>query len=287
MQLPRFVLTLVLVAATSVASAQSAPAGTPPPMPNEAPAAVPAAAAPAPDVVHTKNGGMIRGTISEYVPGDYVVIVTITGETKRIAGEDVTYAGRANEVPVPPPAPKPAPSAPLLERNPNEVKPLVTVKGNSANITFGVKRGPKPKEPLTLYLRTGTATASAGGAQASADAFTRICTAPCAAELPEGAYTFAVGMGDRPARKVEGMQTVRDGYVLRGRYVDNKGVRVAGVLLGIAGAVIGTTLIVTSDSDAGFFGGLGLSSGSLLLGLVLGSVGDKAALKAYVVKPAQ
>src|SRR3954471_22558833 len=50
----------------------------------------------APDVVRLKNGGMLRGTISELVPGGDVVLITATGEERRFAMRDVDYAGPAD-----------------------------------------------------------------------------------------------------------------------------------------------------------------------------------------------
>lgn len=57
-----------------------------------APAAIP------PDVVLQKDGGMLRGTISELIPGDVVVITLSSGEQRRIAMANVEYAGPASEM---------------------------------------------------------------------------------------------------------------------------------------------------------------------------------------------
>src|SRR5688572_477116 len=62
----------------------------------------PAAAAPAvsaPDVVRLKNGGLLRGTISELVPGQTVTIVTASGKTRELPMAEVDYAGPADKDP--------------------------------------------------------------------------------------------------------------------------------------------------------------------------------------------
>jgi hypothetical protein len=50
------------------------------------------------DVVKLKSGGLLRGTIAELVPGEFVVIVLITGETRRIAASEFDYAGPEDQL---------------------------------------------------------------------------------------------------------------------------------------------------------------------------------------------
>ena len=65
-------LAWVLASSTSLAA---------PPAPESSGEAPVAPAPSAPDLVRLKNGGLLRGTISESVPGEYVTIVLITGDT--------------------------------------------------------------------------------------------------------------------------------------------------------------------------------------------------------------
>lgn len=51
-----------------------------------------AAAETPPDVVHMKNGGMLRGTISEKIPGERVVITLPNGEERTVPMKDVKCA---------------------------------------------------------------------------------------------------------------------------------------------------------------------------------------------------
>src|SRR5258706_12993919 len=48
-----------------------------------------------PDQVMLTNGGMLRGTIIENMPGDHVTIQLPTGETRRFAAAEVQSAGPA------------------------------------------------------------------------------------------------------------------------------------------------------------------------------------------------
>ena len=55
-------------------------------------------AADLPDIVVLKNGGMMRGSIVELVPEDYVLIQLPNGEERRIDMAEVEYAGRSEEL---------------------------------------------------------------------------------------------------------------------------------------------------------------------------------------------
>ena len=44
----------------------------------------PAARNSAPDIVRLKNGGFLRGTIAELAPGEFVTLLLVTGETRKI-----------------------------------------------------------------------------------------------------------------------------------------------------------------------------------------------------------
>src|SRR5688500_7843319 len=47
------------------------------------------------DVVRLKNGGLVRGTIVELLPGESVTITTALGKTREFAMSEVSYAGPA------------------------------------------------------------------------------------------------------------------------------------------------------------------------------------------------
>src|SRR5207247_10124009 len=69
-----------------------------------------------PDIDKTKDGGMVRGTISELVRNDHVSISLVSGESRRFSMSDVVYAGPAAAMPATTmagPAPRPIGPAPI------------------------------------------------------------------------------------------------------------------------------------------------------------------------------
>jgi hypothetical protein len=62
-----------------------------------------------PDLVLTRDGGMIRGTILRSQPGQFVDVQLPTGELERVAWSDVRFAGRAEEAPSDEPVARDAP----------------------------------------------------------------------------------------------------------------------------------------------------------------------------------
>jgi hypothetical protein len=98
-QIPVFLLAqgcfIGLLLATS--SAVAAPPETNQPDATPTAANVPASAPSArTDIVKLKNGGIVRGTLDENLPGEYVVITTPSGTTKRFEWNDIEYAGPAD-----------------------------------------------------------------------------------------------------------------------------------------------------------------------------------------------
>jgi hypothetical protein len=49
--------------------------------------------------VRLKNGGLLRGKISELGPGDAVTIATLTGKTREFAMNALEYAGPEADAP--------------------------------------------------------------------------------------------------------------------------------------------------------------------------------------------
>jgi hypothetical protein len=239
-----FFSSLVLAAGVALASLTAAP------RPASAQSAQPN------DVVMLKSGGLLRGTISEYVPGSHVTIVTVTGDTKRINASEVTFAG-------------PAEKAPGAGR------------GGGGGHGHGGHRGPSgmtvnaPEAPVqlrseqdgvTFLVRTGESTGSAvttgfgmgfgyrGSAMMPSTAFTsvhgrsygRVCTAPCEATVPAGSYSMALTKGNGSPIEVEDMVRVDGPSTLQGTYTSYSALRTAGSVLGIVSVVGGIILAVTS-----------------------------------------
>lgn len=252
-----------------------------------------------PDVVKLKNGGILRGTIAELVPGGTVTIVTMTGETKKIPMAEVQYAGPAAGMPgaAPPATPAPA-SGP---------RPLIQVNGRDAPLYLR-----SSQSEVTFYMRTSTSEGSSvstgamvgsrgfgavgGGTSVfSGRTYARICTAPCEATVPAGQYTLALSKGT--GNPVEDEQLVRvDGpATLAGKYTSYAGLRAAGFVITLASVVTGFYLIFTSfgkeECDAAtnvcdrkvdqsrLFTGLGVTIGGAIIGGIMGSKGDDAEIR--------
>lgn len=258
------------------ALAQTAPPAAAPP------AAAPAPAAPtvAPDVVRLKSGGLLRGTIAESEPGQFVVIVLITGETRKVAAADVQYAGPSNAepgaIPPPPAAPPPPPVAPPLEPN-GAVRPLVTIEGPAARVQFE-----STPPGVTLQRRAASAGVYSGGVGANivVHGFEEICTAPCRASLPAGTYTFGASQGGGRTIEAEPVTLPPGESTLTARWQSRGGVRAAGWLIAFGSLIGGTVLIADSfkseqvcDSFGGCYPSSHIDTGELLGGTLIEVVG--------------
>jgi hypothetical protein len=245
----------------------------------------------APDIVMLKNGGMVRGTISEMVPGDYVVIVTLTGETRRFAMADVSYAGSAAASPQ---------SKPLPERSGDDkefetpegakYKPEITVHAKEARLRL-------TSEPtgLTFHKRTSSAMAVGSGGSAIAAGFQEICTSPCEASLPAGTHTLALSEPGKVPISADSVTLPAGVSTLSGRFIDRSGIRTLGLVVVVASAVGGTFMLLNMmdstqtcsgdycydnpEIDVGMLvGGLVVVGVGIPMGLALATTRDKAEL---------
>lgn len=232
------------------------------------------AQAAAPDVVMLHSGGMLRGTIAESVPGEYVVILLVTGETRRVDAAEVKYAGPATGAPgqaAPPPPAAPPPVAP---------PPAATREVPMARLTL---EAADPEQQLTFYTKTGEAVASAwgyysGAMTVRAQSFKKLCTAPCRVEIPESRETLALALGDRAPVPVPGAVDLRGDLTVRGKYKDDSGIRVGGWVLFGVGTAVGTGVMLVpllGDNSSGdvnltpLFIGTGIVIGSAITSLIM------------------
>ena len=91
------------------------------------------------DVVHLRNGGMVRGTISEQIPGERVVIVTLSGEVRSFPMSEVAYAGPLADAPgaqQEPGTPSPAAAQHRAGQQRETLQPLVVVQTEAAQVEF-------------------------------------------------------------------------------------------------------------------------------------------------------
>ena len=260
----------LFVAAAAASSGARAQAGKPAQPASSA--AAPTALAPAPDVVRLKNGGMLRGTIAESVPGDSVTLVLITGETRKIPFADVTYAGSASSepsaAPAPAPAPTPAPApaappAPVATKPPADAQaqPFAVVHAAEARVNFA-------SEPAgnTLFRRSSTASFVYGGRDIPVTSgYTEVCTAPCNASMPAGTHTFGLAKAGGAPLQADPVTLPAGESTLTGKYKDRTAVRigvgVAGGVAAVVGYVIAFSAIDGTNTDDGqLYGGIALGT---------------------------
>ncbi len=219
-------------AATAAFDAPPAPAPAGP-----QPAALP------PDIVQLRNGGMVRGTIAEIVPGEAVTIVTMTGETRKIPFADVSYAGPAEKAPSgavaaaakASPAPEETDSASVTRSY--DARPFAVVHAAEARVSYASE-----PESGTLFVRTATAQG-----YASASGYDELCTAPCSLSLPSGKHVFSVrSPGSRWQVEADPIQIPAGNSTLISNYVSRAGTRTALIVIGSLVAVGGITLTVVS-----------------------------------------
>jgi hypothetical protein len=283
-----------LTLAAVVSSSQPALAQT------AAPTPAPAAPAAVPDVVMKHDGSMLRGTIIEKVAGDYVEIQLGNGQTRRVPMSEVSYAGPASDAPstkpaeAPPAAPPAAP--PVAPRPDDGTRPLVTVRGEVANISIRSEGA----EQYSLRRRSGAATVATGRGYAGIVAYDELCTSPCELTLPAGTYSFNVRpSGEESAADADPVTVPTGDSTLQIGYVNRGGLRKAGLVTLVGGASVGGLLVMVSAlqrpeekpdpsgvgtvqeerSYTGFYIGSGVLLASLLVGGLLILQSDRATIR--------
>ncbi len=263
--LARAVLGVVVVAGVGivgVASAQQTP-DTPPPTPPP-PSGAPASAPEDRDLVRLRNGGFVRGTVTQYVPGSRVVIVA-GGETLHFDAAEVlaveapaaaaqvapaTPEEPAAETPVPP-APTPSPMATAAHPAP---------RARSEEGDAGVLVHFDGDEPLSVWqlmaqgVTEGRAMLFAAGARPYPLVFARqtrayapLCDTPCELRLRPGQYRLALARerSDTPI-EVESTISINAETRVSGHYESRAGTRAAGWVIMIASFLVGGAWLVAS-----------------------------------------
>jgi hypothetical protein len=194
-----------------------------------------ATAAP-PDIVRLRNGGMLRGTIVELVPGDQVTLLGADGQTRKLPMSDVAYAGPVAGDPLaPPPAPTPIPIAPAATPYPPPPAPesrRLRLLADEPHLTYHYLAG----------TSQGVGLGAVGGHIAAVGInmahYTRLCTAPCTTSLEAGSYTFAIEREGGPTVLAPAM-TIRGDEELKAHWVSRSGLRWGLFLTGVAATTIG------------------------------------------------
>lgn len=252
------------------------------------------------DIVRLKNGGLLRGTISELVPGDSVTIITASGKTRELKMSEVDYAGPADRDPQATATPAvPAATTPAAETtDASKTEPLVTVSGQRADLQL-------TSEPagVTFHRQSGSAVAVGARGAAVAVAFDRLCTTPCKVSLPAGTETFALSRAGEFPIFAEPVTVPAGPSQVVGSFKSRSGVRVAGWVITIGSVVGGSVLMYSSfgtkrECTSGpsscydshelkigtFLAGIGVLGLGTAVGLVMAVTRDVAQVE---VKPGQ
>ncbi|MCC7380785.1 MAG: hypothetical protein IT384_03090 [Deltaproteobacteria bacterium] len=236
-----------------------------------------------PDLVKLKNGGLLRGTISELVPNDRVVIILATGELRQVAMSEVEYAGPAGaepgSVPAPAaPAPTPQPAAPSGA--------TVRLNTNQPDLTYYLPAGKSIGTSVGASIGTG-ASFGVGTVGTTATSFHRLCIAPCTVQLVPGNHRFAVGIGEDAPVIVDETFAIEGTTTLTATYRSHAVVRIIGRIVSIGSLVAGLAVSIEwivnhgGDPKPDFTQpaiGLGIALGGGVIGLILSSVDDGASI---------
>lgn len=207
----------------------------------------PAAAPKGSDIVRLKNGGLLRGTIVELLPGESVTITTATGKTREVAMAEVDYAGPGEKDPAAshesaayvPPESETTKETSRGASSP--VKPYVTVTGQTAYLHLVSE-----PEGLTFHRKSGTATSG----YIQAIGFDRLCVAPCDIEIPAGTEELSLSKPNGAPVKPSAVELPAGNSEIVGRYNSKVGVRVAGIVVLSVGVAVGMGLVLASMPDA-------------------------------------
>jgi hypothetical protein len=240
------------------------------------------------DVVRLKNGGLVRGKISELLPNDSVTIVTVTGRTREFPMAEVEYAGPAAQDPKQADASASGTDAPATTNDhfggntggdssnkaADPAKPYITVHGREARLHLISNEA-----GITFHRQSGSAMAVGSRGSAVVTGYDRICTAPCDVSLPAGTETLALSRGDKAPIEAEASTLPPGPSEVRGTIESRAGIRVAGWVIAIGSAVAGAALMLTASDkenqcDAGYCRDVDkLDNGKMLGGVVVLAVG--------------
>lgn len=240
-----------------------------------------------PDIVRLKDGSLFRGTIVEMVSNDYVVILTMGGESKRLALTDVSYAGPvskdpllAGEAKIEGDAEAPDGEAADEEGGDDEDddRPRVVVRLRKARVK--VESKPTGHSLLSREWQV-LSTAENSPARVESEGFVELCSTPCELRLPPGKRRFALAKPDgRPV--LAPAVTIPPGESrLVGTYHDNSGSRTAGIVLTVLAPIAGSVMVALSSKDGHldeglFYGGLVTTGVGVGIGVGLILMRDRA-----------
>ncbi len=248
----------------------------------------------APDVVRLRDGGLLRGTIAEYVVGDHATLVLITGETRRIAAADIRYAGPAGEEPAAGGAAPPSAGS-NSHADATTVTPATAIAPATPS-TYAdsgpATRAAVPAAPADARPATRIRIRSARGERVQVDAappgaeLAPLCETPCAPTLRTGVYRFALTRPGLPRLEADHLVPLEEGDRVEVTYDTREGTRVGGlVLIGITGALgVGIALAPLAVEERArdqaivpaLVAGAALAGLGTLVGLLMHGTDDRA-----------
>jgi hypothetical protein len=247
------------------------------------------------DVVRLKNGGLLRGTISELVPGESVEIVTVTGERRRFDMKEVSYAGPASEMPAAKSADPERRTKPDRDEDDededdeddeddddddDDAKSVVTVHAKEAKLRLTTD----PKG-YTFHRRSSSAFAVAStGVAIVGQGFQDMCASPCDVSMPAGRHVLAVSKPDGFPVAASPVTVPAGSSSVHATYTDNTATRTAGVVVAAlsmtAGALVMMVPIMSSGPGSDIdttpiWAGAGIMTGGGLLGILIAFTPDE------------
>ncbi len=202
-----------------------------------------------PDIVQLTNGGMLRGTISEYVPESHVLIVLPSGEERRVDAADVAYAGPAESAPSRSPTAASEPSAPP---GPVAVSPPVPATAPSHPVHFESERDGLDIHHVVATGRLLNVRASGGHAEVWEEhipIYDRLCTVPCNVPMQAGSYELGVSTGGNIWQPEQASLHVSGQTDVMVRWTDRSTTRWVGALVSLIGGIGGAALVPVGAAE--------------------------------------
>jgi hypothetical protein len=193
-----------------------------------------------PDIVRLRDGGLVRGTISEYHPGEYVVIVLQNGEERRFEASVIESAGPASEEQPPAPPPPALPSPPINVVVQPAPPPTATVRFVSEQPGLRIFRLVGISQHLGFsHSRFGSTVHLV-----QRPIHEHVCDAPCEAVFALGVAGLGVSTGGRVMTPDDPRIGIAGPTRVNVRWNNRETVRVIGAIVALAGGLLGAAVAI-------------------------------------------
>jgi hypothetical protein len=235
----------IWVGAAGVSLASVTPAAAAEPVaPKDAPAEGEPAASPksqAKDVVRLKSGGLLRGSIAELVPGEFVVIVLITGETRRVPADEFEYAGPDRESDE---------QSEDEENEEDEEEVEEPAPRRSGKIVRSMDHGPMAEMVNVKSTHGEVKVYVRAPADGSGKRFNELCKTPCDVYLEPGEYEMALSeLDSNEPMEASDRVRIEGGENIEATYESRASIRAAGVTILLLGSLAGGAIIATAEKE--------------------------------------